>query len=200
MSLNKDHPIDFIIDPTLSTFSSEELDEYSRGDWVSRDPLLLRSASSEHAFIWRWNEWSGTKDQDFSDYLREIGLRGGITVPLRQKPGKIGAMNLLSESDAPLHQDNLFAAQTLAQLAMARASALSSHEAIAALDLHRLKRLSKQQEEILRWIANGKTNREIAVILGSKHRTVDYHVQEILGKLEVSTRTQAATIYAAAQD
>jgi len=47
---------------------------------------------------------------------------------------------------------------------------------------------------VLAWIARGKGNYEIGVILGTKRRTVSKHVEHILGKLNVENRTAAAAI------
>lgn len=58
-----------------------------------------------------------------------------------------------------------------------------------------MNRLSSRQMEILGWIAQGKSNADIAIIVGSAKRTVDYHVSEILRKLEVASKAQAAAIY-----
>jgi len=52
--------------------------------------------------------------------------------------------------------------------------------------------LSRRQAEVLSWIAEGKTNDEIATILGMSERTVEKHVEHILRKLGVETRTAAA--------
>lgn len=51
--------------------------------------------------------------------------------------------------------------------------------------------LSARQLEILNWAAQGKSNGDIAVILGQSKRAVDYHMSEILRKLKVSSRSQA---------
>src|SRR5690349_17099517 len=52
--------------------------------------------------------------------------------------------------------------------------------------------LSEREVEILRLIANGASNREIADALFLAEGTVKNHVTNILGKLEVRDRTQAA--------
>jgi DNA-binding CsgD family transcriptional regulator len=51
--------------------------------------------------------------------------------------------------------------------------------------------LTKREQEILSWIARGKTSREIAAILVVSPYTVRKHVEHILGKLGVSTRSAA---------
>lgn len=52
--------------------------------------------------------------------------------------------------------------------------------------------LTRRQAEILHWIAEGKTNEEIALILGRSFHTVKNHVSQILLRLGVDTRTAAA--------
>jgi ATP/maltotriose-dependent transcriptional regulator MalT len=55
--------------------------------------------------------------------------------------------------------------------------------------------LTARELEVLRLVAAGKTNREIAATLVVSEHTVARHVQNILGKLRVSSRT-AATAFA----
>lgn len=55
--------------------------------------------------------------------------------------------------------------------------------------------LSKREMEVLIYITQGKSNKEIAFSLGISHQTVKNHVTSILRKLGVEDRTQAA-IYA----
>lgn len=51
--------------------------------------------------------------------------------------------------------------------------------------------LTPREREILDWIGAGKTNEEIALILGTRYKTVKNQVQSILAKLGVSNRAQA---------
>ena len=54
--------------------------------------------------------------------------------------------------------------------------------------------LTPRETEVLTWIAQGKTNYEIGVILSACTGTVCKHVQRILSKLCVENRTAAAAI------
>jgi two-component system response regulator DegU len=49
--------------------------------------------------------------------------------------------------------------------------------------------------EVLKYVARGMSNKEIALVLGISHQTVKNHVTAILRKIGVEDRTQAA-IYA----
>ncbi len=52
--------------------------------------------------------------------------------------------------------------------------------------------VTERESEVLFWIANGKTNREIAEIIDMSPRTVNKHLEQIFRKLEVDNRTSAA--------
>lgn len=64
--------------------------------------------------------------------------------------------------------------------------------ALSASELRALG-LTPRETEVLTWVAQGKTDPEVASILGLSVRTVHHHVQHIYEKLGVSTRTAAAT-------
>ncbi len=51
--------------------------------------------------------------------------------------------------------------------------------------------LTPREAEVLSWLAKGKTNRDIADILGMSPRTVNKHLEHIFEKLGVETRTAA---------
>ncbi|UTD29945.1 response regulator [Bradyrhizobium sp. WD16] len=54
--------------------------------------------------------------------------------------------------------------------------------------------LTTREGEVLSWISKGKTNRDIAQILGLSPRTVDKHLEQIYSKLGVENRTAAAAV------
>jgi DNA-binding CsgD family transcriptional regulator len=72
----------------------------------------------------------------------------------------------------------------------ARASAatvpdFSSHEPLRSLGL------TDREAEVLLWIAQGKSNSEIAIILNISEPTAKKHVSNLLEKLELDTRANA---------
>lgn len=54
--------------------------------------------------------------------------------------------------------------------------------------------LTSREAEIVIWVSQGKTNVEIASILGISWRTVQKHLEHVFRKLEVDSRTAIATI------
>jgi DNA-binding NarL/FixJ family response regulator len=59
--------------------------------------------------------------------------------------------------------------------------------------------LTGRELQVLAHVVSGKTNRQIAAELGVSEHTVRRHLQNIFGKLDVSSRA-AATAYALKHD
>lgn len=72
----------------------------------------------------------------------------------------------------------------------AEGQAPDDQDAIHVLSMHL--KLTPRQAEVLHWIAEGKTNDEIATILGCSINTVKMHLKDIFQRLGVHTRTAAA--------
>ncbi len=60
-----------------------------------------------------------------------------------------------------------------------------------AAGLDDVRRLTERQVEVLRELAAGRTNREIAQRLGIAERTVKFHLSELFTRLDVTNRTAA---------
>lgn len=54
--------------------------------------------------------------------------------------------------------------------------------------------LTRKEAEVLYWAMQGKTNKDVADILGCSSRTVNKHMEHIFAKLGVETRTAAAAL------
>lgn len=51
--------------------------------------------------------------------------------------------------------------------------------------------LSETERECLKWLAEGKSDHEIATIMQISEATVPVHIQRIMRKFRVATRAQA---------
>jgi len=63
-------------------------------------------------------------------------------------------------------------------------------------EINRHNGLSSQEQRVLALVAQGKTNKAIAVILELSEKTVRNHLSNIYQKLHVTSRSHAAAIYA----
>jgi DNA-binding CsgD family transcriptional regulator len=59
--------------------------------------------------------------------------------------------------------------------------------------------LTPREREVLSWLVNGKTNAEIAAILGIKSATVNKHLERIYPKLGVENRAAAVSFASEAE-
>lgn len=54
--------------------------------------------------------------------------------------------------------------------------------------------LSNREKEILQWLMNGKSTWDISPILGISERTIKFHIDNIMKKLDAVNRTHAVAI------
>jgi DNA-binding CsgD family transcriptional regulator len=133
----------------------------------------------------------------YADYYRRIGIDHVLALPLHQGHGWLVSWVLnrrgrdFSDREAALlDQVRAPLARLFAQSAWApRAAAAPSIE--RAPTLSALAPLTPREREVLQWVAAGKTDRDIAAIVGASVRTVHKHLQHIYAKLGVETRTAA---------
>ncbi len=197
LSVNKRSPRAFMEEPTLSTWSTEDLAAYHRQGWADRDPLLRQAVTALGPILWRPEDWIGAGEHPYHEFLGSTGILGGLTIPLGGVAGRVSALTMLSFRSLPGDPMIADAALILGNLFSARCVALGVADRVSN-DASLLRRLSSQQIETLRWVAAGKTNVEIAIIMGVSRRAVDYHVAEMLRKLNLVNRAQAAALYMSA--
>jgi DNA-binding NarL/FixJ family response regulator len=78
----------------------------------------------------------------------------------------------------------------------------SIHEVLSASsaasnpeELHRLRTLSRQEQRILPLLGEGRTNKEIGLVLALSENTIKNYLSNMFRKLKISRRTQAVTLY-----
>jgi DNA-binding NarL/FixJ family response regulator len=128
------------------------------------------------------------------DYLLEAIEAGAAGYVLKDAPNRqlTNAMHRALEGESPLNQE-------LALQLIQRLTSKTSHPAEPppapeggdAASTSPPHKLTSRELEVLRLLAQGETNQEIAEELLISRATVKVHVQHIIAKLEVSDRTQA---------
>lgn len=107
---------------------------------------------------------------------------------------ELEANDLLKSIRAVHNQEALISPQMAAQL-MSRINEL----AVACLDIENIQaelaELTPREQETLELISDGKSNQEISECLDIEIGTVKNHVHNILKKLDVNSRYEAATLY-----
>lgn len=111
--------------------------------------------------------------------LPTVFISGHADVPSTVQAFKLGAVDLLQK---PIHEQSLIDAVERALARDAQAKAEARAEAACA---ERLARLSERELGVLRGIARGSTNRELADAWGVSVRTVESHRASLFDKLGV---------------
>jgi|SRR6185295_17259525 DNA-binding CsgD family transcriptional regulator len=169
----------------------------------SEHPLVQVHGELRHPHVHRISDsMSGQafrRSPLYADYYRRIGIDCVLAMPVYQGTGWLVSwvLNrrgrdfsnreaaLLDQVRSPLTR---FFQHTdwMARLAPSLRDAPAGP--VLAADLP----LTAREREVLQWVAAGKTDRDIALIVGSSVRTVHKHLQHIYAKLGVETRTAAA--------
>ncbi|MGZ5186839.1 MAG: helix-turn-helix transcriptional regulator [Caldimonas sp.] len=125
----------------------------------------------------------------YSDYYRRIGIDHAVALPIRVDDELLVSfvLNRTRRDFSDRERDLLDrVGPVLSRLYAALAEPVGREDPVRPLDA-----LTPREREVIAWLARGKTDRDIAAILGCSHRTVQKHLQRSYEKLGVETRTAA---------
>lgn len=127
----------------------------------------------------------------YSDYYRRIGIDHAVALPIQVDERRLVSfvLNRRGRDFSDRDRDALdMVAAPLARL-YAQSEAIE-RAGLAGLRLN-TSELTARERQVLHWLAAGKTDREIGVLLACSHRTVQKHLQRVYVKLGVESRTAA---------
>lgn len=156
---------------------------------VSIDPFAWRVARVlESGFPW---------DDGFEGFRRrtcELGIVGGVTVPVHMPMSRVGAVGWVA-INREVDVDQVLATHSN-ELRLA-AHLFMGHvyrERPDAIVVLPHVSLSERELECLTWVAMGKTDADIAELIGRSPSTARFHVESAVSKLGVNNRTRAAAV------
>ena len=165
----------------------------SIADWAGTEPLLGAARHAEGCACAAAGDVAGAREA-FEDAVELLGRAGLPFEAARARVALGSTLRALGREDAAQAQLDL-ARERLGRLGAAaeerRAASLRVGGGSAADDL-----LSPRESDVLRLVAEGLSNKQIAAQLGLSPHTVHRHVANILVKLRLSSRAAAAA-YAA---
>ncbi len=174
---------------------TEWLEHYTRNNYFASDPNKRQLL--EGADFLRWSESFSSVtlpiEKEYVRHAREYEMGEGITVACRQP--RSGLLSLFCFRGRELER-------TDRDRVVLRHVAPYLHEAMRRVNMQAAPGpvaedqyvLSNREKEVLRWAMDGKTNWEISMILDIGERTVKFHVQNAMRKLDASSRSQAVAI------
>lgn len=178
--------------PVVAIFSNCPagwVEQYHNDNLLSRDPIVYISMRQTLPIFWD-RSLSAAKSlpsgaMEVMDMATSFGVRNGVSFPLRGPSGEIGTMSFITA--------DFGAGLILESSAVLRM--MSDYIFDAAIRLVRVRtpsiELTARERDCLFWVGEGKTQEEIASILGIAPRTVAFHIQQAVAKTGSSNRDQA---------
>ena len=163
---------------------------YTEQGYHRFDPTLYQSALSIAPVDWSRFTHDDKFKKVFRD-ARDFGITDrGLTVPIRGPYGECGLLSVTRDCK-PGEWEKL-SPHIMGKLQMA---AVHIHDnvmrsGILARSLHQ-PTLSSREQEILQWVAAGKSQQDIGDILSISHRTVEVHLRSGREKMSALTTAQA---------
>ena len=159
--------------------------------WLSHDPVHLASRRASTGFAWTELELLirvGREQRQILERSREFGLGAGVTVPVNVPGEPSGSCSFAVRAGIALPRERLLCAELIGAHAFGAARRLANYPSRAQRP-----RLSRREVQCLRLVAGGKTDWEIAVILGISAETARQYVKRARRAYDAVTRAQLVT-------
>ena len=172
-------------------YSDEWLKKYLARNYFSCDPI--KRARLSGADFLRWSDTFARAEKkverEYIRQAREHDVYEGLTVGAQKHSSTlISFFSFIGTDLASNERDEMMLRYLSPYLheAMCRATPTAS--------VAKRSPLSERETEVLTWAMAGKTNWEISRILNISERTVKFHIQNVMVKLEASSRAHAVAI------
>jgi DNA-binding CsgD family transcriptional regulator len=163
-------------------------------EYLSRNYMNSDIVVQENFTNYRLQKWSDVKKScEIKSLCIDFGMRKGYTHGSRPSPtDKYGSMfNFSGPSMEYGIRTEVILEIVTPHLHQALSHIFSKKRPDAGKAI-----LSAREREVLDWLKQGKSSWDISVILGISERTVNFHVYNIMKKLDVSNRPQAVAVAA----
>ncbi len=171
-----------------SNYPSDWQTIYQKNGYMGVDPLIQRAIGSLPPVLWSDDLFETTPD--LWEEAQSFGLQAGLAQACRDPNGMIG-LQVLARSGEPVTstewQMKAGHMLWLVQSMHMRITQIVAPRLLTALTVE----LTKREAEVLRWAGDGKTAGEIAAILQISERTVNFHISNVITKLQVTNKTAA---------
>lgn len=157
-----------------------------------RDPVLRRLKQLNTPVVYDQAMYVKDDAADLWETQAAYGYRTGISMALHLPGGRHFLMGV--DRDRALSPDDAEVTRMMADLQLL---AVHAQDAAVRLLLDEaqermgLPRLTAREREVLRWTSEGKSSWEVGTILGMSEHTVNFHVRNLMGKLDVTSKHQA---------
>lgn len=163
--------------------------QYQAKNYLAIDPTVQHGMRSPLPLLWTEDLFSPVRE--LWEEAHSFGLHYGWAQSIRDFNGVTGMLTLARSND-PITETELEANQfkmaSLAQTVHLGMSQCLTPKLMPEADA----KLSNREIAVLRWTADGKTSGEISSILNIAERTVNFHINNAVAKLNAANKTSAA--------
>ncbi|MBO1256372.1 autoinducer binding domain-containing protein [Alteromonas sp. 5E99-2] len=160
--------------------------KYIDSNYINIDPTVKHGLNTSLPFAWTPKQTG--KQKAFWEDAQSFGLQSGWAQSANLKPNTTGMLTI-SRNDksaiSPFHSCHLLLLSSTFQAAYTEIQ-------LPKIDKHCVIKLTPRETEILKWCCDGKTSDETALILSISKRTVNFHIANLITKLDVTNKAAAA--------
>lgn len=174
----------------MNTRPASYVQHYVENDYTHVDPVVTELAHTLRPYSWsdvRRNRPLSKGQLGIMDEAREFKVRDGLIVPVVPYTGGVSIFSPCGER--PELSARARAAVEIIGVAGLQALRRAIIESTRARDDYHP--LTRREREVMHWVAVGKTDDEISIILGMHPKTVNTHVESAKRKLNATRRTLA---------
>ena len=171
------------------TYPSEWLNLYVTKKYYQIDPIVGENFNKFKLQYWTDTYRKNIPPKDFLFNAEDFGLKRGYTYGARNLKGTEGSIFSVSSPSLERHnRTETILTHLIPHIHQALTRILGNHPIKNKINL------SARQKEVLNWLKLGKSTWDISKIIGISERTVNFHSDIIIQKLDVVNRTQAVAV------
>lgn len=172
------------------SYPSEWLELYKANELHRLDPI-----AKENFLSYDLQYWADTYKKDpsslaFSSVAGEFNLSDGYTYGVANSSRTEGCIFSIAGMVQKHSRTEFILNRLVPHFHQAFSAVLSAPKMKSRLAVS----LSNREREILNWVKNGKSSWEVSAILAISERTVKFHVDNIMKKLDAVSRTHAVAV------
>lgn len=175
-------------------FPDEYVQTLQRPGGLTSSPILVKWMAEQQPILFE----PGTTEIDTTGYdewlnnFQRFGLVNLAAHGMSDVDSHTGSYFSFSTMPGPLTQRHAYLLKMLIpHLHVALVRVVSNPRFLKTQSTKQSVKLTQREKEVLQWLATGKSNWEIAQVIGLSESTVKNHVHRVLGRLKVGSRAQA---------
>ena len=178
----------------FNTWPQDWLALYQSRNFFEHDPFPLEASRRLNVFLFSEEEEllrnSSPQGNAILDAAMDYGWREVLGVPIHGPGGYQALISMAAMKPLALSTRDKAVIQAMAHAIHGRC-----HQTIGfGWRSKPLPKFSRRELDCMRWVAMGKSDAEIGIILGLAGATAHFHVEKVKKKLETSSRTEAVAI------